>query len=161
MFRRTFIVAAATASALALSACANMSSDPDIVDIAAGNDDFSTLVAAVSAAGLVETLKSDGPFTVFAPNNANTWVRVRSMIENFLTVQWRNGALVGPKPEDAFNVRVGLNQTMTNDDILNGLMKVRVGLAIVRHLVVAMGGSVEAESELGKGTTICFTVPAK
>lgn len=70
MLRRTFIAAAATASTIALSACANMSSEPDIVDIAAGNEDFSTLVAAVSAAGLVETLKSDGPFTVFAPNNA-------------------------------------------------------------------------------------------
>ena len=43
--------------------------DKDIVDIAAGNDDFSTLVAAVKAGGLVETLKGDGPFTVFAPTN--------------------------------------------------------------------------------------------
>ncbi|MEM1319493.1 MAG: fasciclin domain-containing protein [Bacteroidota bacterium] len=42
----------------------------DIVDIAAGNENFSTLVAAVKAAGLVETLKSAGPFTVFAPTNA-------------------------------------------------------------------------------------------
>lgn len=42
----------------------------DIVDIASSNPDFSTLVAAVSAAGLVETLKGDGPFTVFAPTNA-------------------------------------------------------------------------------------------
>ena len=41
----------------------------DIVDTAAGNDMFSTLVAAVQAAGLVDTLKSDGPFTVFAPTN--------------------------------------------------------------------------------------------
>lgn len=41
-----------------------------IVDVAAGNADFSTLVAAVKAAGLVETLSSEGPFTVFAPNNA-------------------------------------------------------------------------------------------
>ena len=41
----------------------------DIVDIASGSEDFSTLVAAVSAAGLVETLQSDGPFTVFAPTN--------------------------------------------------------------------------------------------
>ena len=40
------------------------------MDIAASNDDFSTLVAAVSAAGLVDTLKGDGPFTVFAPTNA-------------------------------------------------------------------------------------------
>lgn len=42
----------------------------DIVDIAAGNPKFSTLVAAVKAAGLVDTLKGDGPFTVFAPTNA-------------------------------------------------------------------------------------------
>jgi transforming growth factor-beta-induced protein len=41
-----------------------------IVGIAAGNEDFSTLVAAVTAAGLVETLSGDGPFTVFAPTNA-------------------------------------------------------------------------------------------
>ncbi len=70
MLRRTFIASAATASAIALSACANMMGEPDIVDIAAGNEDFSTLVAAVGAAGLVDTLKGDGPFTVFAPNNA-------------------------------------------------------------------------------------------
>ncbi|MCA8919432.1 MAG: fasciclin domain-containing protein [Planctomycetes bacterium] len=42
----------------------------DIVGVAAANDDFSTLVAAVKAAGLVETLQGEGPFTVFAPNNA-------------------------------------------------------------------------------------------
>lgn len=41
----------------------------DIVDTAAGTDGFSTLVAAVQAAGLVETLKGDGPFTVFAPTD--------------------------------------------------------------------------------------------
>ena len=41
----------------------------DIVDVAAGNKSFTTLVAAVKAAGLVETLKSDGPFTVFAPTD--------------------------------------------------------------------------------------------
>jgi uncharacterized surface protein with fasciclin (FAS1) repeats len=39
----------------------------DIVDTAVGAGDFNTLVAAVQAAGLVDTLKSDGPFTVFAP----------------------------------------------------------------------------------------------
>lgn len=41
-----------------------------IVDVAAANPDFTTLVAAVTAAGLAETLSSEGPFTVFAPNNA-------------------------------------------------------------------------------------------
>jgi uncharacterized surface protein with fasciclin (FAS1) repeats len=43
---------------------------PNIVGVAAANEDFSTLVTAVTAAGLVETLSSAGPFTVFAPNNA-------------------------------------------------------------------------------------------
>ncbi len=42
---------------------------PNIVEVAAGNENFSTLVAAVKAAGLVETLSGDGPFTVFAPTN--------------------------------------------------------------------------------------------
>lgn len=41
-----------------------------IVEVAAGNKDFSTLVAAVKAAGLVDTLSGKGPFTVFAPTNA-------------------------------------------------------------------------------------------
>jgi uncharacterized surface protein with fasciclin (FAS1) repeats len=44
--------------------------DADIVDTAVAAGDFSTLVAAVDAAGLVETLKSEGPFTVFAPSDA-------------------------------------------------------------------------------------------
>jgi uncharacterized surface protein with fasciclin (FAS1) repeats len=47
-----------------------MAAEGDLVDVAAGSKDFSTLVAAVKAAGLVETLKGKGPFTVFAPTNA-------------------------------------------------------------------------------------------
>lgn len=72
MNRRTTLKTLIGASAVALLAgCSGMMDDgDDIVDIAAGNDDFSTLVAAVSAAGLVDTLKGDGPFTVFAPTNA-------------------------------------------------------------------------------------------
>ncbi len=46
-----------------------MNGKGDVVDVASGMDQFSTLVAAVKAAGLVETLKGDGPFTVFAPTN--------------------------------------------------------------------------------------------
>ncbi len=57
--------------AVLLSSVLAQSSNPGtIVDIAAGNKDFSTLVAAVQAAGLVETLSSKGSFTVFAPTNA-------------------------------------------------------------------------------------------
>lgn len=68
--RRTALTLMAGMAAVALAACAPMDDGDDIVDIAASNDDFSTLVAAVTAADLVDTLKSDGPFTVFAPTNA-------------------------------------------------------------------------------------------
>lgn len=56
-------------AALALPAFA-IAPEKDIVDTAAGNKNFSTLVSLVKAADLVGTLKSDGPFTVFAPTNA-------------------------------------------------------------------------------------------
>jgi len=69
---------------------------------------------------------------VFAANDALTWVTVTSMIENFLTNQWKEGALVGAKPADAFDVKVGLGSTMTADDILNGYMNVTVLVAMVR-----------------------------
>jgi phage tail sheath protein FI len=69
---------------------------------------------------------------VFEPNDANTWVRVQAMIENFLTIQWRQGALQGIKPEHAFFVAVGLGRTMTPLDILEGRMNVEIGMAAVR-----------------------------
>lgn len=59
----------AAASAPAASAPAEPATVGTIVEIAVGNPDFSTLVAAVGAAGLVETLNGEGPFTVFAPTN--------------------------------------------------------------------------------------------
>jgi uncharacterized protein len=77
------------------------------------------------------TKKASEPF-VFEPNDANTWVKVRAMIENFLILQWRAGALAGAKPEHAFYVRVGLGQTMTALDILEGRMIVEIGMAVVR-----------------------------
>lgn len=70
MKRRSLLKGAIfAATAGLLSACAQPDQGDDIVDIAASNPDFSTLVTAVQAAGLVETLKGPGPFTVFAPTN--------------------------------------------------------------------------------------------
>ena len=62
--RKLFAVCALIAFATPVFAA-----DKDIVDTAAGNDSFKTLVAAVKAAGLVDTLKGDGPFTVLAPTD--------------------------------------------------------------------------------------------
>jgi uncharacterized protein len=75
--------------------------------------------------------KASEPF-VFEPNDANTWIKVKVMIENFLTLQWRSGALQGAKPEQAFFVNVGLGTTMSEIDILEGRMIVEIGMAVVR-----------------------------
>lgn len=69
MIRRTFIALAATASLMGGAAYADGHSK-DIVDTAVAAGDFNTLAAALTAAGLVDTLKGDGPFTVFAPTDA-------------------------------------------------------------------------------------------
>ncbi|AMP00060.1 phage tail sheath family protein [Collimonas arenae] len=66
----------------------------------------------------------------FEANDASTWITVNSMICNFLTSQWKIGALAGAKPQDAFSVNVGLGSTMTAEDILNGYMRITVMVAV-------------------------------
>ena len=61
-----------------------------------------------------------------------TWVTVQNMIENFLTNQWKSGALAGSKATDAFTVAIGQPATMTADDVLDGVMRVLVKVAPVR-----------------------------
>lgn len=95
------VLALATASILALSACGadDSSSDttvaaPDttemttepgtVVEVAQGNADFSTLVAAITAAGLGEALSAEGPFTVFAPTNAAFEALPEGLLEKLL-----------------------------------------------------------------------------
>jgi phage tail sheath protein FI len=79
-----------------------------------------------------ESVKKATEFVVFEPNDANTWLRAKTMIENFLSKLWRDGALAGAKPEEAFFVRVGLGQTMSAQDILEGRLIIEIGLAAVR-----------------------------
>ena len=75
---------AASFLALGIATADHHKGKKDIVDIAASNKDFSTLVAAVKAAGLVDTLKSDGPFTVFAPTNAAFAALPEGTVESLL-----------------------------------------------------------------------------
>ncbi len=99
----------------------------------AGNDNEWRYISVRRFFNMVEeSVKKATEQFVFEPNDANTWAKVRAMIENFLLLQWRAGALAGAKPEDAFYVRVGLGQTMTAQHILEGKMNVEIGMAVVR-----------------------------
>jgi len=81
---------------------------------------------------LEQSIKIAAKAYVFEPNDANTWVSIQSMLNNFLTGQWKQGALVGAVPTDAFSVQVGLGSTMTSNDILDGIMRITVLVAISR-----------------------------
>lgn len=78
-----------------------------------------------------ESIANSVQWAVFEPNDANTWARVQSSVENFLTQKWREGALFGGSPAEAFSVSVGLGRTMTADDILKGIMRVNIAMRVV------------------------------
>lgn len=81
---------------------------------------------------LEESVKNASRAYVFDPNVASTWINIKSMIQNFLTGIWKRGGLAGASPDDAFSVHVGLGDTMTPEDILEGILRVTVLVAIVR-----------------------------
>lgn len=81
---------------------------------------------------LQESVRNAARAYVFDPNEANTWVNVKSMISNFLNGIWKRGGLAGAVPEDAYSVHIGLGDTMTPEDILEGIMRITVLVAIVR-----------------------------
>ena len=81
---------------------------------------------------LEESIKLAAKAYVFEDNVATTWTTIRSMINNFLTGIWKRGGLAGSTPKEAFNVFVGLGETMTPEDILEGILRVTVLVAVTR-----------------------------
>jgi Bacteriophage tail sheath protein len=99
----------------------------------AGNDNEWRYVNVRRFFNMVEeSVKKSTYWAVFESNDSNTWVKVRGMIESYLTQKWREGALAGATPKDAFFVRCGLGTTMDAQDILEGRMNVEIGMAVVR-----------------------------
>lgn len=81
---------------------------------------------------LEQSIKAAARAYVFAPNDANTWEAIKSMISSFLTSIWKEGGLQGTSATDAFQVSCGLGSTMTAEDILNGYLRVGVKVAVIR-----------------------------
>ena len=81
---------------------------------------------------LEESIRLATKALVFEPNVALTWVSIKSQITNFLTGIWKRGGLAGTSPGDAFGVFVGLGETMTPEDILEGILRVTVLVALSR-----------------------------
>jgi phage tail sheath protein FI len=93
-------------------------------------------------------------WAVFEPNDEPTWARLRRTVTAFLRTVWRNGALQGRTPEEAFFVKCGLYEdTMTQDDIDNGRLIMLIGLAPVKpaEFVIFRIGQWAAGSEIEEG----------
>ena len=78
-----------------------------------------------------ESIEKGTQWVVFEPNNERLWARVRATITQFLTTVWKDGALMGTKPEEAFFVKCD-RTTMTQDDIDNGRLICVIGIAPVK-----------------------------
>jgi len=88
-------------------------------------------------------------WAVFEPNNERLWANIRATVEDFLLVQWRDGALLGSKPSDAYFVRCD-RTTMTQNDLDNGRLICLIGVAPVKpaEFVIFRIGQWTAEAEL-------------
>ncbi len=88
-------------------------------------------------------------WAVFEPNNRRLWDNIRQTIEDFLLVLWRDGALLGDKPEEAYFVRCD-RTTMTQNDLDNGRLIALVGVAPVKpaEFVIFRIGQFTAESKI-------------
>jgi phage tail sheath protein FI len=80
---------------------------------------------------LEETIKNGTNWVVFEPNDEQLWARVNRTIDAFLTRVWRDGALMGGSPQEAFYINIG-RSTMTQDDIDNGRLICVIGVAPVK-----------------------------
>lgn len=98
-----------------------------------GNDNEWRYVPVRRFFNMVEdSVRNATGWAVFEPNDASTWIRVKAMIENYLTNLWKAGALAGAAADQAFFVNIGLGTTMSSVDILEGRMNVEIGMAVVR-----------------------------
>ncbi|MFN8395505.1 MAG: phage tail sheath C-terminal domain-containing protein [Bacteroidia bacterium] len=99
----------------------------------AGNDlDYRYIPVRRLMTYIGQTLKRSTSYAVFQANNANTWTELRNMCEGLLNDLWRQGALMGAKPSEAYQVRIGLGQSMNADDVLQGRLKIMIAVAPVR-----------------------------
>ncbi|NOU50543.1 phage tail sheath family protein [Pseudoalteromonas sp. JBTF-M23] len=99
----------------------------------AGNDNEWRYIPVRRLFNMVEeSVQQASQFAVFEPNNAFTWLKLKTMISSYLESLWKQGALFGNSAEQAFFVNVGLGQTMTENDINNGYLNIEIGLAAVR-----------------------------
>lgn len=80
---------------------------------------------------LEQSIKKGTAWAAFEPNNETTWAKLKLAVENFLSMSWQNGMLMGVKPQEAYFVKCD-RTTMTQNDINNGTLIIEVGVAPIK-----------------------------
>ena len=128
---------------------------PTIVAVAASNENFSTLVAAVKAAGLVETLNSEGPFTVFAPTNEAFDKLPKGTVESLLKTE-NKGILTSILTYHVVAGKFMAKDVLKAIEDNNGKFTITTvnGEKLVAHI---MDGKVMLKDAKGNSSTIVLT----
>jgi len=96
------------------------------------SDDWRYISVRRTVMMIEESIKNSVEAFVFEQNDSQTWIKVKTSIDNFLTNVWKAGSLSGTSPSEAYDVNVGLGNTMTPQDILEGVMRISVRVAVSR-----------------------------
>lgn len=67
----------------------------------------------------------------YEPNTTQTWDSMKAMVSDILISIWEEGGIIGPNAEDAFKVQIGVGSSMTAQDVLNGIVKIKIYVAVV------------------------------
>jgi transforming growth factor-beta-induced protein len=148
--RKLLLVLAVLVAVMSFTGIPAMAQDSGtIVDIAANNPDFSTLVTAVSAAGLVDTLSGEGPFTVFAPTNAafeafgadtvNAALADTDLLTSILTYHVVPGALSSEQVAAQSELTTVQGGTISVDNV-NGSLRLNGNVGFVTTNIQASNG---------------------
>ena len=98
-----------------------------------GNDNQWRYISVRRTTIMVEqSIRRAAKAYVFSPNDARTWTAMKTVISGFLDDIWKQGGLRGSKPEHAYAVKLGLGETMTEQDVLQGRLRIQVMMALLR-----------------------------
>jgi phage tail sheath protein FI len=100
--------------------------------LAGNSQDWRYVNVRRSVAMLAQSCRLALQALVFEPNDAGTWATARAMLTSFLTAVWQRGGLAGAQAQDAFSVQLGLGETMSAQDLLDGVLRVTLLLAVSR-----------------------------
>jgi len=100
--------------------------------LAGNSDDWRYITVRRSIIMLEQSLGEAMKQLLFEPNTLATWTQLKVASDNFLFTLWKQGALAGTKQQDAYHIKIGAGSTMTDNDVLEGRLRMQVMVALLK-----------------------------